>query len=100
MIEEDQVNLIVEQMAHQRDLFDARFRTIEADLEHHTELEVEKHKAIDGGITELKTVAADHEARIRTANDSITSLRTWTSLFNGSAFVASMAALIKSFLGG
>lgn len=99
-METDQVNLIIEQMAHQRDLFEARFRTIEADLVHHTELEIEKHKSIDGGIGELKATTADHEARIRSANDSITGLRTWTSLFNGSAFVASMAALLKSFLGG
>jgi len=100
MMEEDQVNLIGEQLAHMRDIFDARFRTIEADLEHHTALEAEKHKSIDSNVTELKTVEADHEARIRAANDSITGLRTWTSLFNGSAFVASMAALMKSFLGG
>jgi hypothetical protein len=99
-MDEAEAILIGEQLAHMRDIFDARFRTIEADLEHHTALEAEKHKSIDGNVTELKTVAADHEARIRTANDSITGLRTWTSLFNGSAFVASMAALMKSFLGG
>ena len=99
-MDEAEAILIGEQLAHMRDIFDARFKTIEAELEHHTELEAEKHKSIDGSVTELKTVAADHEARIRTANDSITGLRTWTSLFNGSAFVASMAALMKSFLGG
>jgi predicted nuclease with TOPRIM domain len=99
-MDEDKIDLISEQLEHMKDNFDARFKTIEADLEHHTELEAEKHKSIDNGITELKTNAADHEARIRTANDSVTGLRTWTSLFNGSAFVASMAALIRSFLGG
>ncbi len=99
-MDEAEAILIGEQLAHMRDIFDARFRTIEADLEHHNALEVEKHKLIDGGINELKTVEADHEARIRAANDSITGLRTWTSLFNGSAFVAAMAALIRSFTGG
>jgi len=99
-MDEAEAILIGEQLAHMRDIFDARFRTIEADLEHHTALEAEKHKSIDSNVTELKTVEADHEARIRAANDSITGLRTWTSLFNGSAFVASMAALMKSFLGG
>ena len=99
-MDEAEAILIGEQLAHMRDIFDARFRTIEADLEHHTALEAEKHKSIDSNVTELKTVEADHEARIRAANDSITGLRTWTSLFNGSAFIASMAALVRSFTGG
>jgi len=92
--------LLAEQMARYRDLFNSNLKILEAQMLHNQAMNSERHEILRSEIQNLSKSSADHETRIRALNDSAVTFRTWSSLFNGGAFVAAMTALIRSLFGG
>jgi hypothetical protein len=93
MMDENQAALITEQMKHAIDLIRADMDLIQTQLEHQNEINGHRLKT-------LENRCEDHEARLRSVTDGVTSFKVWTGLASGSAGLTALAVLVKSFLGG
>ena len=80
-------------MRHALDLLRADLDGLQVRLAHQDEMNSHRLKLLEG-------IANDHEARLRTATDGVTQFKMWTGLVSGSAGLAALTALVKSFLGG
>lgn len=97
-MEETQAQLIGEQLSRLADQLNHRITLLEQSLDSARELQAEKIDHLKGALDELKRESADHEARLRSAQDSLVGLRVWSSLLNGGSGIAALAALARSFL--
>ena len=98
-MESDQVQLITEQLGRLSDKITARLSALESQLTHDQELGTEKIGNLAEKVADLRKVADDHETRLRAVADTSNRSQTILSLFSGGSLVASVAALIKAFLG-
>jgi hypothetical protein len=85
--------LVAEQLRHIIDNLKADLRFVQAEQQHQKELSEARLKT-------LESASSDHEARIRSLQDGVTSFKSWQSFISGGSGIAALAALIKSFLGG
>jgi len=92
-MDETQAALLSEQIRHAVDLLRSDLELLQTRLEHQTEMNAHRLKS-------LEVRSEDQEARIRSATDGVTAFKVWTGLASGSAGVAALAALVRSFLGG
>ena len=92
-MDEIQAALLSEQIRHAIDLLRSDLELLQTRLEHQSELNSHRLKI-------LEERSADQEMRIRSATEGVTAFKVWTRLASGSAGLAALAALIKSFLGG
>jgi hypothetical protein len=92
-MEDRQITLLSEQMAHALDLLRADLDRLQVHFDHQTEMTAHRLKMLEGR-------ADDHEARLRLASDGVTQFKVWTGLVSGSAGLAALTALLKSFFGG
>ena len=92
-MEDPQIALVREQMKHALDLLRADLDGLQVRLAHQDEVSSLRLKL-------LENTAADHENRLRTVSDGVTQFKMWTGLVSGSAGLAALTALVKSFLGG
>jgi hypothetical protein len=100
-MEDTQVQLLTEQLSRFKDSIDAHLKHIEADLDHHQILEEEKLINMRADMAQIRKTLDDHETRIRTAIDAVTSLKTSTSIMQaGQAALTLVAAAIAAWLGG
>ncbi len=97
-MDDAQARLIAEQLGRLSDSLNSRMAAIEESIKHHTELDTEKIQSIRDILADIKDQVKDHEQRIRTATDGVTSFRVWTGLSSGGSGLMSVIALIKSFL--
>lgn len=96
-----QAQLLTEQFNRLKDSIDARLKRLEADLNHHQTLEAEKMSSVKTALDQIRADIADHEARIRTVDDSVISSKTTTGLIQaGQAALTLIAAAIAAWLGG
>lgn len=110
-MEEAQAKLIAEQLGRMQDMFKARLDAIEERLKHHTDLDQERTAAIRADLADLKStvekndasvrkITDDHEQRLRSATDGVTTFKTWSGLASGGSSIMAIVAFIKSFIGG
>jgi hypothetical protein len=92
-MEDRQIALLSEQMSHALDLLRADLDGLQVRLAHQDDMS--SHR-----LSLLEDTAADHEERLRTVSDGVTQFKMWTGLVSGSAGLAALTALLKSFLGG
>jgi hypothetical protein len=96
-----QAQLLNEQFNRLKDSIESRFRRIERDFEHHRSLEAEKMTHIKAQLDAIRADLADHEARIRTIDDSVISAKTSSTLIQaGQAALTLVASAIAAWLGG
>ncbi len=88
------VELVAEQLRRLQDNLSARLDRLEQSIQHNRDLTGEQISSLRQSITDLRSICADHEARIRSNTDAATGFRLWT----GGAGIASLIALVKSFL--
>ena len=95
-----QGQLIAEQLGRFKDAFEGRMQRIEADAAHNKELTAEKISNIKDSIADTKKIQEDHETRLRTVTDSVTSLRTTGGIIQAGQLVLTiLAASIAAWLG-
>ena len=92
-MDEIEAALLSEQIRHAVDLLRSDLERLQTRMGHQAEMNAHRLKM-------LEERSEDQEARIRSATDGVTAFKVWTGLASGSAGVAALAALIKSFLGG
>jgi hypothetical protein len=92
-MDENQAALISAQMKHALDLIKGDLEMIQTKLDHQAEMNSHRLK-------ELEIRCDDHETRLRTVSEGVTTFKVWTGLASGSAGLTALAALFKSFLGG
>jgi hypothetical protein len=98
--QQDQLaKLLAEQFGRFRDQMNARMERIEASAAHHSELEQERTAALRRENERLQRIVDDHEERLRTVTDGVTTFKTWSGLASGGSSVLSIVALVKAFLG-
>lgn len=85
--------LIAEQLRHTIDLLRAELNAIKAEQKHKSEFY--EHR-----ITSLEDSDKDHETRLRSLQDGVTSFKVWSGLANGGASIVSLFALFRSIFGG
>jgi len=96
-----QAQLLTEQFNRLKDSIDSRFKRIEAEISHNQTLEAERMIAIRTSMDLIRADVADHEARIRTVDDSVISSKTTAGLIQaGQAALTLIAAAIAAWLGG
>jgi len=83
--------LIAEQLRHALDLVRTDLAAIRAEQQH--DRDFNNHR-----IKTLEELSKDHEARIRSATDGVTTFKTWAGLASGGSSVLSIIAFIKSLL--
>ena len=81
--------LIAEQLSHTIDLMRAELKEIRMEQEHQRELFENRIKA-------LEDCKGDHELRIRSLQDGVTSFKVWSGLVNGGTTVVSVLALMRT----
>jgi len=79
-MDDTQYQLIAEQLGRLTDNIESRFRRIEATINHTCALEAERLDAIKAEIQDLKDITKDHETRLRSNTDNITTLKTALSI--------------------
>lgn len=95
-----QAQLLGEQLARLRDNLDARLERIETALQHHQALDDERHHFLEDQLGALRSELGDHELRLRSIGEGVTTFRTWVSVVSGGSLAASLGALVKAILGG
>jgi len=90
---EEQAQLIAERQKHIIDLLRADLNLTRSNQEH--EFELIRHR-----LNELESSAKDHEQRIRTVTDGVTSYKVTSGLASGGSSIMSIIALVKAFFGG
>jgi hypothetical protein len=83
--------LIAEQLRHTIDLLRGEIVTLRGDLAHEKELSGRRLSA-------LEKQGDDHEARLRSVSEGVTQFRMWLGLSSGGSWLASILALVKSFI--
>jgi hypothetical protein len=78
---------------HTIDLLRAETAKLRAEKDHEKEL-------YELRIKQLETDQEDHERRIRTMQDGVTSFKVWSGLANGGAGLLSLMALFRTISGG
>ena len=81
--------LVAEQLRHTLDLLQAELDTLRQQAEHDRSL-------LDLRLTSLERSRDDHETRIRSIQDGVTSFKVWSSLANGGSGLVSLAALLRT----
>lgn len=99
-MDDTQARLIAEQLGRMQDMFRARLDAIEERLKHHTDLDAERTAAIRADLADLRETAKDHETRLRSATDGVTTFKTWSGLASGGSSIMAVIAFVKSFFGG
>ena len=79
-MEDTQYQLIVEQLGRMKDNIESRFKRLETLQDHFTDLDRERLNAIKAEIQDLKEISKDHETRLRSNTDSITTHKTSLSM--------------------
>ena len=92
-MDDTQAALLSEQMKHAIDLLRSDLEMLQTRLDYLTEMNNLRLKT-------LESCSEDHETRLRAVTDGVTMFKVWTGLASGSAGLAALAALIKSYLGG
>jgi len=85
--------LVAERLVHALDLLRAEIKTIGVELDHQKELN-------EFRLTSLEKCKEDHENRIRSLQDGVTSFKVWSGLGNAGAGILSIFAIIKSIGSG
>jgi len=88
-----EADLIAEQLRHTIDLLHAELSAVKARAQHDRELLIHR-------IAELEKAREDHESRIRSMQDGVTSFKVWSGLASGGSSVVAIAALVRAVLGG
>lgn len=99
-MDEDQVNLVTEQLGRLADRVNSRIEALEEKIGHHSDLDGERIDGLKAQLVELKQVVEDHEQRIRDVSKQTTQNTVVLGLASGGSVAASLAALLKAFLGG
>ena len=96
-----QVELIAEQINRIKDNSDARLKRLEVSLQHYQELDREKLEFTRAEIAQIKKILEDHETRIRTMDDSVTTQKSYQTIATaGQAALTLIASAIAAWLGG
>lgn len=100
-MDDTQVQLIAEQINRLKDNIDARLKRLEVSLQHYQELDREKLEFTRAEIAQLRKQLDDHEARIRSMDDTVTTQKTLqTIIAAGQAALTLIASAIAAWLGG
>jgi len=95
----EKMRVITEQLGRLSDKIGARMAAIEIELAHHKELDGEKMDNLKASLADMRKVVDDHESRLRTVQDQTTRNQVILGLTSGGSLMASLAALIKAFMG-
>lgn len=90
---EEGSELIAEQLRHTIDLLRAELNAVKAEQSH--ERNLFQHRIIA-----LEKSKDDHENRLRSLQDGVTSFKVWSGLANGGASLISLLALFRTIIGG
>lgn len=90
---EDDSELIAEQLRHTIDLLRAELNVVKAEQVHAKEV-------YQNRIIALELARDDHETRIRSLQEGVTSFKVWSGLANGGASLISIFALLRTMIGG
>jgi hypothetical protein len=90
---EQGAELIAEQLRHTIDLLRAQMEAVQRDQAHQRALIEQRLAALESAVT-------DHEDRLRTVTDGVTSFKVWSGLASGGSSLVSLAALLKVLGGG
>lgn len=100
-MDDTQAQLIAEQINRIKDNIDARLKRLETSLEHYQALDREKLDFTRSEITKLKDDLKDHEARLRSMDDIVTTQKTYQTIATaGQAALTLIASAIAAWLGG
>ncbi len=100
-MDDTQVQLIAEQLNRLRDNIDARLKRLEVSLQHYQDLDKEKLDFTRSEIAELKKDLQDHETRLRSMDDTVTTQKTYQTIATaGQAALTLIASAIAAWLGG
>lgn len=89
MAEEGNPELVAEQLRHAIDLLRGEIQALRVELQHERDLSGQRLAA-------LEKAAADHEDRLRTVQEGVTSFKVWSGLANGGAGLMSLVALFRT----
>jgi chromosome segregation ATPase len=95
-----EIKLLTEQLSRFHDRYESHLERLETLINHNQQLTSERLESIRSDLKLLQKDRDDHETRIRDLRDTSTSFKTMQSLFSGGSIIASLTALIRSFLGG
>ena len=84
--------LIAQQMKHTIDLLRFEIESLKAEAAHNRQM-------TDHRLGELEARSDDHETRLRTLQDGVTSFKVWSGLSNAGTSVLSLIALFRTFFG-
>jgi hypothetical protein len=99
-MDDSQSQLIAEQLNRLRDNIEARLKRVEASIDHYQKLDEEKILTARNEITSIKKDLDDHEARLRTVNNAVISLKSFATLAQAvQAALTLIAATIAAWLG-
>ena len=100
-MDDTQVQLIAEQINRLKDNIDARLKRLETSLEHYQALDKEKLDFTRAQISDLKKALDDHENRLRSMDDTVTTQKTYQTIATaGQAALTLIASAIAAWLGG
>ena len=100
-MDQTQVELIAEQISRIRDNSDARLKRLEISLQHYQDLDKEKLDFTRAEIAQIKKILDDHEARLRSMDDTVTTQKTYQTIATaGQAALTLIASAIAAWLGG
>lgn len=91
-MEEGNPGLIAEQFRHMVDLIRADLAGMQKELEHLKEMDERRLEA-------LEKCKDDHEERIRSLQDGVTTFKVWSGLANGGSTILAIIAFVKAFIG-
>jgi hypothetical protein len=81
-----------------QDAVNARIDQLEGQIRHHNELDQEQVAAIKQELAAVKEALRDHEGRLRTNTEGVTTFKVWSGLGTGGASLISIISFIRSFL--
>lgn len=97
MSDDAQAALVAEQLARFRESLLAEMRQLETKLDHHIELDIEKHHRLDESQERHTKALDDHEIRLRANTDGVTTFKVWSGLASGGGLIGAIIALFKAF---
>lgn len=98
--DQTQAALIAEQLGRFKDQLNARMDRLEASLSHHAELGGEQARSIRSELGDMRDALKDHESRLRTVTDGVTTFKTWSGLASGGSSILAVVAFVKALVGG
>jgi predicted RNase H-like nuclease (RuvC/YqgF family) len=93
-----QMQLIIEQLARMKDQINARIDRMEETIKHQAQLQDTRLVSVTGEIQSLRKMLDDHETRIRSVNDGVTSFKVFSGLASGGSSVLSVVSLLRALL--